>query len=78
MGMSNTQHATNAWRGLSSSEVKTQGMIQDDGTPGPSSAQSQTGRAYSAAMRVLKQQKAGGGGGIIIPKTNIKKKQSPH
>lgn len=60
----NSTHSTGApanWRVISNSEVKSD---SNGGT------QSQTGRAYSAAVKIFKQK----GGGVIIPKQSLKKK----
>lgn len=61
--MSST-HSTGAqgnWRVISNSEVKS----ESNGV-----TQSQTGRAYSAAVKIFKQK----GGGVVIPKQSLKKK----
>ncbi len=62
--MNNTSQSAN-WRGLSSSEVKSNGG-------GDTSSST---RAYSAAVRVLKPKGVSStitSGNIIIPKTNLK------
>jgi len=66
------------WRGVSNSEIKSM--------HGSEVGHASTGRAYSAAVRALKQKgghgssitTSSGGGGIIIPKALVKSKKSPN
>jgi hypothetical protein len=68
------------WRGVSNSEIKSM--------HGSEVGHASTGRAYSAAVRALKQKggqgngssivSSSGGGGIIIPKALVKSKKSPN
>jgi hypothetical protein len=60
MSSTHSTGAPNNWRVISNSEVKSDNGI----------SQSQTGRAYSAAVKIFKQK----GGGVVIPKQSLKKK----
>jgi hypothetical protein len=74
------------WRGISNSEVKSSFNVE---VGGQNQNQSQTGRAFSAAVRILKSKNGlqnssivsssgGNGTGLIIPKSSVKAKKSPH
>lgn len=92
MIMSSTITASSAgpnsnWRGISNSEVKSSFNVEvGSGHP---QQQSQTGRAFSAAVRILKSKNGlknssivsssgGVNGNLIIPKSSVKAKKSPH